>query len=88
MPRRKQVQPAQPALQAKELELLLTIADVQQILQLSKPKVYELMHGRGLPSLKIDGARRFERARLQAWIEQQNEAVSYTSRADLGTTRL
>ncbi len=47
--------------------------DVQRILQLSKPKVYELIHTRGLPSLKIDRLRRFERAKLQAWIEQQRE---------------
>ena len=51
---------------------MLTIVEVQRILQLSKPKVYELMHSRGLPSLKIDGARRFERAKFQAWIEQQH----------------
>jgi excisionase family DNA binding protein len=63
-----------PALQSKELEPLLTMGEVQRILRLSKPKVYELMHIRGLPSLKIDGARRFERAKLQAWIEQQGEA--------------
>lgn len=74
MPRRKQMQPAQATIQAKELEPLLTMMDVQRILQLSKPKVYELMHGRGLPSLKIDGARRFERAALQTWIEQQRNA--------------
>ena len=57
-----------------ELEPLLTMADVQRILQMSKPKIYELMNTRGLPSLKIDGARRFERATLQAWIEHQRDA--------------
>ena len=71
MSRHKPVQPGLPVSPVKELEPLLTMIDVQRILQLSKPKVYELMHGRGLPSLKIDGARRFERAALQAWIEQQ-----------------
>ena len=71
MSRYKPVQQGLPVSPVKELEPLLTMIDVQKILQLSKPKVYELMHGRGLPSLKIDGARRFERAALQAWIEQQ-----------------
>lgn len=61
-----------PALRS-ELEPLLTITEVEQILRLSKPKIYELMH-RGLPSLKIDGARRFERARLLIWLEQQRNA--------------
>lgn len=73
MPRHRRIQPPQPARQGTELEPLLTMMDVQRILQLSKPKVYELMNMRGLPSLKIDGARRFERAKLQAWIEQQAE---------------
>ncbi len=72
MPRHKQMLPPQPT-PALMLEPLLTMVDVQRILQLSKPKVYELMNVRGLPSLKIDGARRFERAKLQAWIEQQRE---------------
>jgi excisionase family DNA binding protein len=70
MPKRTQVPKVQ---QPIVIEPLLTMQDVQMILQLSKPKVYELMNARGLPSLKIDGARRFERARVQAWIEQQRE---------------
>ena len=72
MARKKQ--PASPVNQTQELEPLLTIEEVQRILQLSKPKVYELMNVRGLPSLKIDGARRFERARLQSWIQQQRDS--------------
>lgn len=69
MPRRK-TQPPQAAIQAKELEPLLTMWDMEKLLQLSKPKIYELM-ARGLPSLKIDGARRFRPSAVQAWIEQQ-----------------
>lgn len=72
MPRRKVV-PLSTAPKV-ELEPLLTIADVERILQLSKPKIYELMH-RGLPSLKIDGARRFERMQLLIWLEQQKNAL-------------
>jgi excisionase family DNA binding protein len=71
MPRREQSQTPQPVRQVTELEPLLTIADVQRILGLSKPKVYDLINTRGLPSLKIDKGRRFERAMLQAWIEKQ-----------------
>lgn len=68
MPRRKQAQ-------AEELVPLLTMMEVQSILRLSKPQIYELMHTHGLPSVKIDGARRFERAKLQAWIEQYREGL-------------
>ena len=67
-----QVQPSAP--RTKELEPLLTMADVQRILQLSKPKIYQLMRTHALPSLKIDGARRFEPGTLQAWIEEQSDA--------------
>ena len=73
MPRHKRLQLLQPVAPTRELEPLLTIADVQRILQLSKPKIYELMH-HGLPSLKIDGARRFERMQLLIWLEQQRNA--------------
>lgn len=73
MPRRKRIQSPPPVAPVRELEPLLTIADVGRILQLSKPKIYELMH-RGLPSLKIDGARRFERVQLLIWLEQQRNA--------------
>ncbi len=71
MPRRKPTPP--PPTTKPELEPLLTMADVERILQLSKPKIYELMH-RGLPSFKIDGARRFERVQLLTWLEQQRNA--------------
>ena len=73
MPRRKQLQPTPRPAQSVVVEQLLTIVDVVRLLQLSKPKVYELMNTRGLPSLKIDGARRFEPTKLQAWIEQQRD---------------
>ena len=73
MARRKQPQQPLPEPQNSEIEHLLTMGDVEKILKLRRPKVYELMHTHGLPSLKIDGARRFERAKLQAWIEQQGK---------------
>lgn len=75
MPRRKQAPPPQVSSgPMPEFEPLLTIADVQKILLLSKPKVYQLMHTNGLPSLKLNGARRFERVQLLAWLEQQRNA--------------
>ena len=60
---------------AEPLQKLLTVTDVAEILGLSKVKVYGLLKQRpnGLPSLKIDGARRIQPAKLQAWIEQHSE---------------
>lgn len=74
MARHHQAQPPQAVQAATELEPLLTVSDVQRILQVSKPKVYQLIHS-GLPSLKIDKGRRFERASLQAWIAQRREGL-------------
>lgn len=73
MPGRQPFPKVEPVWLAKGLEPLLTMIEVQRMLQLRKPKVYELMRSRGLPSLNMDGARRFERAAFQAWIEQQKE---------------
>ena len=60
---------------AKPLEKLLTVTDVAAILGLSKVKVYELLKQRpnGLPSVKIDGARRIQPGKLQTWIEQHGQ---------------
>ena len=60
---------------AEPLQKLLTVPDVAAILGLSKVKVYALLKQRpdGLPSIKIDGARRIHPAKLQAWIERRSE---------------
>ncbi len=50
---------------------LLKVEDVADILGVSKVKVYLLLRN-GLPSVKIDGARRFQPGKVQAWIEQHS----------------
>lgn len=60
------------AVHPKAIEQLLTVADVARILGLSKVKVYALLKS-GLPSVKIDGARRIQPGKLQAWIEQHGQ---------------
>jgi len=50
---------------------LLKVKDVADILGVSPVKVYALLKT-GLPSLKIDGARRIQPDKLQAWIEQHS----------------
>jgi excisionase family DNA binding protein len=62
-------QPDQPVVMQK----LLTVTDVASILGLSRVKVYELIKRDGLPTLKIDGARRIQPGKLKAWIEQHSE---------------
>ncbi len=60
------------AVHPKAIEQLLTVADVARILGLSKVKVYALLKS-GLPSVKIDGARRIQPGKLQTWIEQHGQ---------------
>ena len=50
---------------------LLKVEEVADILGVSRVKVYLLLRN-GLPSVKIDGARRFQPGKVQAWIEQHS----------------
>ena len=61
---------AAPASSA-EVKKLLRVGDVADILGVSPVKVYALLKS-GLPSVKIDGARRVQPDKLQAWIEQHS----------------
>ena len=54
-----------------EVKKLLRVRDVADILGVSPVKVYALLKS-GLPSVKIDGARRIQPDKLQAWIEQHS----------------
>lgn len=50
----------------------MTIADVAELLRVSKPTVRKAVEKQGLPALRL-GARvyRFSRVDVQAWIEKQ-----------------
>ena len=65
--RNQAVGPIQPP----GVKKLLKVKDVADILGVSPVKVYALLKT-GLPSLKIDGARRIQPDKLQAWIEQHS----------------
>ena len=66
----KRKQPPQPA-SVSQIQKLLKVEEVADILGVSRVKVYLLLRN-GLPSVKIDGARRFQPAKVQAWIEQHS----------------
>jgi excisionase family DNA binding protein len=57
--------------QVTGVQKLLKVEDVADILGVSRVKVYLLLRN-GLPSVKIDGARRFQPDKVQAWIEQHS----------------
>lgn len=63
-------QPPEPA-RSTDMKKLLKVTDVAEILGVSKVKVYDLLKN-GLPSVKIDGARRVQPEKLQAWIERHS----------------
>jgi excisionase family DNA binding protein len=70
---RKTITTRQPreSAQLPYVQKLLKEEEVADILGVSRVKVYLLLRS-GLPSVKIDGARRFQPDTLQAWIEQQS----------------
>lgn len=55
------------------MQNLLTVDDACSILRLSRVKIYDLIKRDGLPTVKINGARRILPGKLQAWIEQHSE---------------
>jgi excisionase family DNA binding protein len=57
--------------QLNGIKKLLKVEDVADILGVSRVKVYLLLRN-DLPSVKIDGARRFQPDKVQAWIEQHS----------------
>ena len=63
-------QPLEPAA-VPRVQKLLKVEEVADILGVSRVKVYLLLRS-GLPSVKIDGARRFQPDKVQAWIEQHS----------------
>lgn len=65
----KQQPPASAAVPL--VQKLLKVDEVADILGVSRVKVYLLLRS-GLPSVKIDGARRFQPDKVQAWIEQHS----------------
>jgi excisionase family DNA binding protein len=59
------------SIQGTHLQKLLKVTEVAEILGISRVKVYALLK-QGLPSVKIDGARRIQPEKLQSWIEQHS----------------
>jgi len=58
--------------------VLLTVRDVQEVTQLGRTKIYELMRDGQLPYLRIGRSVRFRREALEAWLaalEQELQQV-------------
>lgn len=48
---------------------LLTVNDLSVLLNKSPKAIYELVHRRRIPYLKIGASLRFDRARIEEWLE-------------------
>jgi excisionase family DNA binding protein len=59
-----------------ELEPLLTVAAVCEILGVSKPTVYRLIHAGELVPLRVSKSPRFTPADVRTYLERQRRAVA------------
>lgn len=55
--------------------MVLTVAQVAQELQLSRAKVYQLIHLEGLPTVPFGSTLRVRREALQRWIELREKQI-------------
>jgi excisionase family DNA binding protein len=55
----------------ESLPLVLTLRHVQDVLGISRPKVYELAHTRGFPVVRFGRTIRIQREAFLRWLEQQ-----------------
>ncbi len=59
--------------QVSQQESLLTIQQVTEMLQVSRPTVYVLMEREGLPYLKIGKSLRFSPLSVHAWLAEREQ---------------
>ena len=53
-------------------EQLLTLAEVQAILRVSKSKMYRLIHQEGLPAVRLGSTYRIRQSDLDVFLENSN----------------
>lgn len=54
-------------------EQLLTLAEAQAILRVSKSKMYRLIHQEGLPTVKLGSTYRIRLSELESYLEKTNK---------------
>ena len=55
-------------------KIALTVPEVADMLSLSKPTVYNLIHTAGFPAFKVGGRTLISRVALEEWVRKQAEA--------------
>lgn len=61
--------------QSAVIPMVLTVAQVAQELQLSRAKVYQLIHLEGLPTVPFGSTLRVRREALHQWIELREKKI-------------
>lgn len=64
--------PAATVRDVRELPAILTVAQLQQLLGISRPKAYELVNSEGFPVIRIGRAVLVPREALLRWLDEQN----------------
>jgi excisionase family DNA binding protein len=59
--------------QVSQQESLLTIRQIAEMLQVSRPTVYALIEREGLPYLKIGKSLRFSSLSVHAWLAEHEQ---------------
>ena len=54
-------------------QLLISVDEVADLLQISRGKVYELIRSRELPSIRLGRLRRIKTSALHAWVDAQGQ---------------
>jgi excisionase family DNA binding protein len=67
-------EPSSVAVGSGEPDCLLRAADLQEVLGLSRAKIYRLMQDNVLPTVRIGGSIRVPRRALVRWIEQHTRS--------------
>ena len=57
-----------------QLPFVLTPADVEKVLSLSRNTVYELFHSEGFPAMRLGKQYRVQLDKLLAWLDAKAEA--------------
>ena len=55
----------------RELPVMLTVQNVQNVMGLSKPKAYELVHTKGFPVIRFGRSMRVPRDRFLEWLDDR-----------------
>lgn len=64
------------------MDHLLTVKEVAALLRVSSQTLYKMLEQGGIPAVKVGSQWRFEREKVRAWLESQQEGAGRRPEAD------